>query len=123
MYTIIILFYVSLIAMIAMIFLKRREINTGKRSPFSKIGDVADHIFLTIFNAFEKSISFVNKHTFMALAHFVAFHVLFRVRKVYVEIKHRFLINPHGKKLIDAVRGKGEIHRHGASFYLRRISE
>jgi hypothetical protein len=106
-----------------MVFSKRREIKTGKQSAVSKIGAGTDHIFTVIFNALKKWISFVNKHTFIALAHIIAYHVLLRVRNVYVAVKHRALINPHGKKLIDAVRGKGEVSRHGVSFYLRRIAD
>jgi hypothetical protein len=108
--------------MIAMVMLKRREVNTGKKSIFSKIGAVTDQFFSVIFETLKKWISFINRHTFIALAHIIAYHVLLRIRNIYVELKHRALSNPHGKKLIDAVRGKGEISNHGASFYLRRIS-
>jgi len=41
---------------------------------------------------------------------------------VYVELKHLFMQNPHGKRMIDAVRGRGEVKHHGASFYLKMIS-
>lgn len=122
MYTLITVFYVSFIAMIVMVLLKRSEVNGGKQSIVSKIGAGADHFFSFIFETLKRWISFVNKHTFIALAHLIAFHVLKRVRHVYVEGKDRALKNPHGKKLIDAVRGKGEISNHGASFYLRRIA-
>ncbi|MEK7501786.1 MAG: hypothetical protein AAB629_02590 [Patescibacteria group bacterium] len=121
MYTLITIFYASFIAMIMMVLFKRREVNGGKQSVVSKIGAGTDHLFTVIFETLKRWISFVNKHTFIALAHLAAYHVLLRIRNVYVEIKHRILKNPHGKRLIDAVRGKGKISNHGASFYLRRI--
>jgi len=106
-----------------MVLFKRNEVKTGKQSIVSKIGAGSDHFFTLVFDTIKKWISFINKHTFIALAHVIAYHVLLRVRHVYVEGKHQVLKNPHGKKLIDAVRGKGEVSNHGASFYLRRISE
>ena len=105
-----------------MILLKRREVTTGEQSFISKLGEGSDHIFAAIFRGIRRCISYINKHTFIALAQWVAFHVLVRVRKIYVEIKHQALQNTHSKKVIDMVRGKGEIKKHGASFYLRRIS-
>lgn len=122
MYTLITIFYLSFIAMMAMVLFKRREINTGKQSIVSRIGAGTDHFFLVIFKTLKKWISFVNRHTFIVIAQIIAYHILLRIRNVYVAIKHRTLENPHGKKLIDAVRGKGEISDHGASFYLRRIA-
>jgi len=122
MYTFITIFYISFIAMIIMVLMKRREVNAGKVTLTAKLGFKTDNVFLGTYNTIKKWVSFVNKHTFLALAHIIAFHVLLRIRNVYVELKHRALINPHGKRLIDAVRGKGEVNSHGASFYLRRIN-
>ena len=122
MYTTISIFYVSLIGIVTLILLKRREVLTGKQSLVSKLGEGSDHIFSAFFRGVRRGISYINRHTFIALAQWVAFHVLVRVRKVYVEIKHQALKNTHSKKVIDMVRGKGEIKKHGASFYLRRIS-
>ncbi len=122
MITLITIFYISLICMILMLLMKRREIMTGKQSIFSKIGANSDHIFNSVYMKARNILSYVNKHTFVALANWIAYHILLRVRKIYVEIKSKFLENPHGKKLIDAVRGRGDVKNHGASFYLRRIS-
>lgn len=107
--------------MVAMLLLKRHEVNTGKQSLVSRIGSDTDHVFHAIFFQVKKGWSYVNKHTLVAIANWVAYHVLVRVRNVYVEIKSRTLANPHGKRLIDAVRGRGEVRNHSASFYLRRI--
>ncbi len=122
MYTTITIFYISLIGIIAMILLKRREVLTGHESIVSRLGEGSDHIFAAFFGGIRRGISYINKHTFIALAQWVAFHVLVHVRKVYVEIKHLWLKNTHTRKVLDMVRGKGEVKKHGASFYLRRIS-
>lgn len=106
-----------------MVVFKGQELKTGKPSLLSNLGRGTDHFFHNIFNIVGNILSSFNKHTFIAIAQWLAFHVLLRIRNVYVEIKDRFLSNPHGKKLIDAVRGRGEVTNHGASFYLRRISE
>ncbi len=123
MLTLIVPFYISIIGIALMILLKRREVYSGHQSIVSKIGSGSDHFFHGIFSKMHQFISYINKHTFIALAQWVAFHVLLRIRKVYVEIKHHLLNNPHGKRMIDAVRGRGEVRSHGASFYLRRISQ
>ena len=122
MYTLIIIFYASFLAMLAMILLKRREVKTGNPSLISRMGRRSDNLFHDIYSTGAAVIAYINKHTFIAIAQWMAFHVLVHVRKVYVEIKHRTLSNPHGKKVIDAVRGRGHVTDHGASFYLRRIS-
>ena len=122
MYTLIILFYVSFLFIIVMLWNKRGEIHTGHPSMASRLGTKTDHLFHKAHIIIKRGLSYINKHTFIALAQWMAFHVLVRVRKVYVQIKHHFISNPHGKRMIDAVRGRGEIKKHGASFYLRRIS-
>jgi preprotein translocase subunit SecG len=123
MYTTIGIFYFSLILIIVMILLKRAEVKSGHPSIISRLGRGSDQFFHTIFSAVGNAASYLNKHTFVALGHWIAFHILVRVRKVYVEIKASFLAMPQGKKMLDAVRGRGEVKDHGASFYLRRISD
>jgi preprotein translocase subunit SecG len=122
MYTLIIVFYISLLGIIGMILYKRHEVKTGKPTMVSRLGRGSDHTFQSVFGAAKKSLSYLNRHTFIALAHWIAFHILVRIRTFYVELKHRFISHPQGKKMIDAVRGRGEVKDHGASFYLRRIS-
>ena len=122
MYTLITIFYASLLGMGLMIVLKSREAKTGKPNLISRIGAGTDHVFQAIFSAWNRGFSYLNKHTFKAIAYAAAFHILKYIRGIYVEIKDLFISNPHGKKLIDAVRGRGEVSDHGASFYLRRIT-
>ena len=122
MYTLIALFYLAMIGIVTMILLKRREFSTGKKSIISRIGTGSDRLFNQIFMTVKQGVSYVNRKSFIVITQWVAFHILLRTRKVYVEIKHQALLNPHAKKVIDAVRGRGQIQNHGASFYLRRIS-
>lgn len=112
----------SLLGIITMPFLKSREVKTGRTTLLSRLGRGTDHIFHNIFSTAGRVISYVNRHTFIVIGQLVAFHILLRIRGVYVEIKHRTLANPHGRKILDAVRGRGEVKKHGASLYLRRIS-
>lgn len=109
--------------MAAMLLLKRREVVSGRQTVVSRMGRVSDHFFMSVFGSVRRVISHMNRRTFISIAQWAAYHILIRVRGVYVEIKHQALSNPHSKKVIDAVRGRGEVSDHGASFYLRQISE
>jgi preprotein translocase subunit SecG len=122
MYTVITIFYVSILAMVTMVWLKRRESKLGSPSVISRLGKGTDQTFHVTYESLRTGASYMNRKTFIAIAHWIAYHVLVRVRRIYVEAKHNALSNPHGKRLIDAVRGRGEVHHHGASFFLRRIS-
>jgi hypothetical protein len=106
-----------------MILLKRHEIDKNKTSLTSRFAKSLEHTLGQTFDRIQSIFRMLNKKTLIALVQFITFHVLYRIRKVYVEIKHRTLRNPHGKKMIDAVRGRGEVKNHGASFFLRRISD
>ena len=121
MITLISIFYVSLAAMIAMVLLKRREVKTGIPSLVSKVGAGSDYVFQAVYSTVRHGLSFINRRTFVALMQWLAFHALKGIRAFYVEIKHRFISTHHGKKLIDAVRGRGEVADHGASFFLRHL--
>ena len=123
MYTIIAIFYASLIGIIVMILLKRREVKTGHPSIVSRMGQGSDHVFHAFFSGIHQGLSYINKHTFIALAQWMAFRALVPVRKVYIEVKHKALTNPHSKKVVDAVRGRSAVTPHGASFYLRKIAK
>jgi hypothetical protein len=122
MYALITIFYVSLLAMIAMVAFKRHEALTGVPSFVSKVGAGSDHVFQAAYSTVRHGLSYINRRTFIALVQWLAFHVLKFFRTLYVEIKHRFISTDHGKKLIDAVRGRGEVSTHGASFFLRNIA-
>lgn len=106
-----------------MILIKRNELKKNTSSPSSPTVVSIEQTLSKTFTQIRRSGRFFNKHTIIVLIQFLTFHILFRIRKIYVELKHRVLQNPHGKKMLDAVRGRGEIKNHGASFYLRRISD
>ncbi len=123
MYPLIITFYLSFIGIIVMVLMKRHEVKSGKVTVVSRLGQGSDQFFHRIFSLVKEGASYVNKHSFIAIAQGAAFHVLLPIRKIYVELKHRALSNPHSRKVVDAVRGRGEITPHSASFYLRRIGD
>lgn len=85
------------------------------------MGKGSDAVISRSYHSTIRLMAYLNKKTFILAVQLVAYHILLRVRRMYVEIKDRALHNPHSRKVIDAVRGRGEINRHGASFYLRRI--
>ena len=122
MYILISIFYISLIGIISMILIKRAEMKNGELSLADKIESSVEVALSNIYTKIVAYSKLLNRQTFVALVQFLTFHVLLRIRNIYVNIKHRTLQNPHGKRMIDAVRGRGEIKNHGASFYLRRIS-
>ncbi|MDE2041245.1 MAG: hypothetical protein KGI59_02595 [Patescibacteria group bacterium] len=123
MYTLIILFYLAFAGIVAMLLLKRHEISSGHATVVSRLGKRSDEMFLTIFASVKRAISYLNRRTFIHIAEWLAYHVLYHVRAVYVEIKARALQNPHSKKVIDAVRGRADVNPAGASFYLKRIAD
>jgi len=122
MYILIFIFYISLLAMIGMVVLKRHELRTGRPTVVSRMGRGTDHIIHNAYGKTRYAVSHFNRRTALLFVQWIAYHVLFQIRKVYVEIKHKALANPHTRKVVDAVRGRGEIKNHGASFYLRRIA-
>jgi hypothetical protein len=121
MYTII-LFYATLLAMILMVILKGREVKTGHPTIISRMFAWSDHFFSAIYENVRQFISYINKHTFISLAQWIAYHILRHIRAWYIEIRARAHENPHSKKVIDMVRGRHEVKKHGASIYLKRIS-
>lgn len=123
MYILISIFYISLIGIITMILLKRSELKRGTTSLSSQMSVSIESFLARTKRSIHGFVKLLNRRTFIALMQFLTFHLLYRIRRVYVELKHRTLQNPHGRKMIDAVRGRGEVKNHGASFYLRRISE
>lgn len=122
MYIIISVFYISLMGIISMILLKKAEMKNGEDYLSEKIDSTVEQVLSRTYAKIVSTARLFNRRTFIALAQYLTYHLLFRIRKVYVEIKYRTLQNPHGKRMIDAIRGRGEVKNHGASFYLRRIS-
>jgi hypothetical protein len=101
--------------------MKHVEISAGKQSLIAKIGSDIDHIFEKFEYIIRDLKKKINRRSMIVILQWIGFYLLYPLRKIYVEMKHRALNNPHSKKVIDAVRGKGEIRKVGVSAYLRRI--
>ena len=117
-------FFIALVGIVGMISLKSFEIKRGKKLIFSRLAEKTDHFVQKIYNAVRAFISHLNKHNAIALVQWVAYYILSWLRKMYIHLHTKAHAHPHSKKVIDMVRGKGELPRSGgASFYLKRISE
>ena len=121
--TTIISFYVSILAIFGMIGFKAIEIRSGKRMLISRIADSTNHIFHNMFATVKKLISFLNKKTAIALIQWIAYHVLSWARSTYIWAYKKAHAHGPSKKVIDMVRGRGEVSKNGGtSFYLKSIS-
>jgi hypothetical protein len=117
-------FTISFVAILGMLLMKAREIKNQKKYFVSKIAVKTDNFFSEIFTNIKKLLSYINRHAFISLIQWFAYLVLSRARKVYIWAYNKAHEHPHSKKVIDMVRGKGDISKAGgASFYLKRISD
>lgn len=122
--TTIISFYLSLLGILGMIGFKVLEIRSGKKSWISKLADKTNHIVHRYFAHFKRLTSYINRKAALALIQWIAYHVLTWARNIYIWIYKKAHAHPPSKKVIDMVRGKGEVNRNGgSSFYLKSISE
>ncbi len=120
----IIIFAVSLLGMIVMIIFRTLDIERKQESWISLILNKTDHFVFGIFKKIESWVSYINKHTAIALVQWIAYHILSVIRRLYLWIHGKAHAHPHSKKVIDMVRGKGEIKESGgASFYLKKIGD
>lgn len=100
------------------------ETKKGKKYFFSRLAEKTDHLFQKVYTAIKDTVAYINKHNLIALIQIIAYHILSWIRKAYLRIHEKAHAHPHSKKVIDMVKGKGEVHKSGgASFYLKRISE
>jgi hypothetical protein len=117
-------FYLSMIGIVGMISFKSVEIRSGNKSWISRISESKNHIVRDVYIRIKKIIFQINKKNAIALLQWIAFHVLSWARDAYIWAHRKAHAYPHSKRVIDMVRGKGEIKKKGGvSFYLRRISE
>lgn len=106
-----------------MITLKARRLKLDVRSQFSFVSEKVDHKIRDIFHDIRVFISYFNRKSAVALVQWIAYHVLSWARKVYMWGYDKAHAHPHSKKVIDMVRGRGDIENiGGASFYLKRIT-
>jgi hypothetical protein len=124
MITLITIFYLSFIAMIFMLYMKRLELVAGKKYFLTNLADKNDHIFEKLHADIRTVISYFNKHTFIAFLQWIAAGILSWLRNLYIKLFHIARKYPHSKKVIDMVQGRGEANGNGgASFFLKKISD
>jgi hypothetical protein len=117
-------FLVSFAGILVMIQLKAKELRSGRKSWLSFITQRTDNFFNNVFSGVRTFFSYFNRRSALALTQWIAYHILSWVRSAYLWIREKAHAHPHSKKVIDMVRGRGEIDRNsGTSFYLRKISD
>lgn len=119
-----IIFYVSFLGIIGMLWMKRIEVKREKKSILSRIGAPMDTVVSDVYDSVRFVISHINVHNSIVAVQWVAFHVLSAARRSYMRARELAHSHPHSKKVIDMVTGRGELNQNGgASFYLKRIGE
>lgn len=119
----IIAFYISFIGIIGMIGIKSRELKSGRKSFISRLSDHTNHIVHDYYARIVVFIKYINRRSALALIQWIAYHVLTWARNLYIWAYRKAHAHAPSKKVIDMVRGKGEIKRNtGSSFYLKSIS-
>lgn len=117
-------YFTSLIGIVAMIGLKYYEVRTQKRSILSRFVEKTDYRIQYAYRKIRLFISYFNRKSAVALVQWIAYHVLSWARRGYIWLHRKAHAHPPSKKVIDMVRGKGDVGNiGGASFYLKKISE
>ncbi len=117
-------FTISLFVIIGMLTMKAHEIKSQNINFISKMIQKSDKFFSVLFSDIRKLVSYINRHTFITIVEWLAYLVLSKARKLYIWAYNKAHEHPHSKRVIDMVRGKGDISKAGgASFYLKRISD
>lgn len=117
-------FYVAGVGILGMLGFKALEFRSGKKSWISRLLDSMNHFFHRIFDAIKRWIFFINKKSAIALIQWIAYHVLSWARSAYIWAYKKAHAHAPSKKVIDMVRGRGEVKQTGgASFYLKSIGE
>ena len=117
-------FYISILAIIGMISFKGLELRSGKKSWISRLSDNTNHIVRDYYYSTRKFISYINRKSAVAFLQWIAYHILSWAREAYIWAYKKAHAHGPSKKVIDMVRGKGEVNTNGgASFYLKQISE
>ncbi len=117
-------FFISAIAIIIMISLKSYEMKTNKKLWLSSLAEKTDHKVSSVYVFTRRIISYINRHSAIALMQWIAYHILSWIRGTYISMRSVAHSYPHSKKVLDMVRGRGvAVKNNGASFYLKRIGE
>lgn len=122
--TSVISFYISLLGIIGMISFKLAEIRSGRKSFISRLSDKTNHKVHEFMNRVRTLISYINRRSALALVQWIAYHILTWARNAYIWAYRKAHAHAPSKKVIDMVRGRGEVNRNGgSSFYLKSISK
>jgi hypothetical protein len=118
-----IIFAIALLGIVGMILLKIGEVRGGKKSLLSRMGDSTDQHVHSAYDRVRYAFRYINKKSAIALVQWIAFHFLSVVHEVYKWMYDKAHRHPHSKRVIDMVRGRGEVNNNGgSSFYLKQIS-
>jgi hypothetical protein len=118
-----IIFFIALLGIVLMIYLKARRLKLDVRSQFSFVSAKVDHKIRGTFGRVRQFLSYFNRKSAVALMQWIAYHVLSWARNAYLWFYEKAHAHPHSKKVIDMVRGRGDAsNMGGASFYLKRIA-
>lgn len=117
------LFYISLVGILGMFGFKASELHSGNKSLISRITVRTDKNFRAAYHFLKKMLSYVNKKSAIALLQWIAYHILSWAREVYIWAHRKAHSHPPSRRVIDMVRGKGEVKKNaGVSFFLKSIS-
>lgn len=109
--------------MVGMISIKAFELRSGKKSWVSRLSDNTNHIVHDYADRIKLYISYINRKSALALVQWIAYHILSWARSLYIWAYKKAHAHAHTRRVIDMVRGRGEIQRNGgSSFYLKSIS-
>ncbi len=107
-----------------MIGIKAIEIRSGKKSWISSLAELTNENFHDAYRWFRKMISYVNRRSIIMLVQWIAYHILSWAKEGYIWLHNKAHAYPHSKRVLDMVKGKGEVNKNGgASIYLKRISD
>ena len=122
--TSIISFYISLAGILGMLWFKAMELRSGKTNWVLKAVNIMNHKVHDGYVWIKEKIAMINKRTAIVLIQWIAYHILSWARELYIWAHKRAHAHPHSKRVIDMVRGRGEVKKNGGvSFYLRSIGE
>lgn len=115
-------FFISFLGIIFMIWFKSYELKVGKRLILAHLAQKTDLKIHLAYQATRTYLSYFNRKSAVALVQWMAYHILSWARSFYILIHRKAHAHPPSKKVIDMVRGRGQVERGGgASFYLKRI--
>ncbi len=116
-------FYISFAGILGMLGFKAMEIRSGKKSWISHLADNTNHLVHDAYHDIRKFFSYFNRKSALALVQWIAYHILSWARATYIWAYKKAHAHAPSKKVIDMVRGRGEVNKNGgASFYWKKLT-